>query len=364
MYKKNKRCPQKQFRTGNECAMASFVSIGKSKQFHDFLRNSLLNGEYKVGDKFPSIRELSKKYEISRPTVNSVISNLVNEGFLVVDQGRGTFVARTDEIKKSKTTNLIGFLMIDYLSGSEIENVILGHLGDLFQKKGYYMIPVNTNNDISRFYSLLSMMANLEVGGLVIVPPYREDYDINVVRNLVGDIPMVCINRDLPGCNHDLVQMDFYHCGKLATEHLLKQGRKRIMVQNLFGPTLYGMLADGCAAACNEAGYDAKNVIIEDWSWESPESIRNADGLISSDGEIYRNLSVIREAGKEIAKDLGIVGINDSNFSRLCSPELTAIRNSGDLIAKECCDLLFERMNGPREMRIKRIPCKLVPRNT
>lgn len=344
--------------------MASFVSIGKSKQFYEFLRNSILSGEYKVGDKFPSIRDLSKKYEISRPTVNSVISNLVNEGFLIVDQGRGTFVARTDDHKKSNANNLIGFLMIDYTSGSEIENEILGHMGDLFQKKGYYIVPVNVKNDISRFYSLLSMMADLDVCGLVIAPPSNEAYDINVIRNLVGNIPMVCINRDLPGCNRDLVQMDFYHCGKLATEHLLKQGRKRILVQNLFGSTLDKMLFDGCVSACEEAGVNPEDVIIENEQWDSPEIIKNVDGLITGDNEIYRNFSVIRDAGMSVPDDIGIVGINDSNYSRLCSPKLTAIRNSGDLIAKECCDFLIERMNGFSEMRTKRIPCKLVERNT
>lgn len=346
--------------------MASFVSIGKSKQFYEFLRNSLLSGEYSVGDKFPSIRELSKKYEISKPTVNSVISNLVNEGFLIVDQGRGTFVARTDDRKKSKEKKLIGALMLDYSNASEIENVILGHLGDLFQKKGYYIVPVNSEGDCARFYSMLSMMVNLDVAGFVVLPPIDEDYDINVVRSLVGNLPMVCINRDLPGCNRDLVQMDYYNCGKQATEYLLKQGRRSIIVQDLFGPTLYKLLFDGCKKACEEMGIKAEDVIIENKIWSNTDIIKNADGLITGDWEIYKNISVIGEAGKKIPEDFGIVGINDSSYSRLCSPELTAMRNSGDAIAKECCELLIDRIKSEekKEMRVKRIPCRLIERNT
>ena len=44
--------------------MSNFIAIGKSKQFYNFLRNLIVNGEYQPGDKFPSIRELAAKYDI------------------------------------------------------------------------------------------------------------------------------------------------------------------------------------------------------------------------------------------------------------------------------------------------------------
>ena len=46
----------------------------------------------KSGDKIPTELELSEKYNISRVTVRKAIIELVEEGYLIKKQGKGTFV--------------------------------------------------------------------------------------------------------------------------------------------------------------------------------------------------------------------------------------------------------------------------------
>ena len=55
--------------------------------------NKIEHKEYKSGDKIPSERELSTIYNVSRMTARQAITNLVNEGVLFREKGRGTFVA-------------------------------------------------------------------------------------------------------------------------------------------------------------------------------------------------------------------------------------------------------------------------------
>lgn len=50
--------------------------------------------DLKPGDPISSEREFSEKYNISRMTVRQAINNLVNEGILVRQRGKGTFVAK------------------------------------------------------------------------------------------------------------------------------------------------------------------------------------------------------------------------------------------------------------------------------
>ena len=92
--------------------MSNFITVSKSKQFYNFLLNLITSGEYHPGDKFPSIRELAAKYEINKMTVNSVISTLVSEGYLRVEEGRGTFVVRTSIVNKN-LRKMIGVMFID-----------------------------------------------------------------------------------------------------------------------------------------------------------------------------------------------------------------------------------------------------------
>jgi GntR family transcriptional regulator len=53
----------------------------------------MIEEELSPGDPLPSEREYSEKYDISRMTVRQAISNLVKEGLIYRQKGRGTFVA-------------------------------------------------------------------------------------------------------------------------------------------------------------------------------------------------------------------------------------------------------------------------------
>ncbi len=57
------------------------------------IRMKIKSGEWKVDQKIPSERSLSSSLNVSRATVRQGIENLVKEGILRKEQGRGTFIA-------------------------------------------------------------------------------------------------------------------------------------------------------------------------------------------------------------------------------------------------------------------------------
>ncbi|MBM7095965.1 GntR family transcriptional regulator [Bacillus sp. H-16] len=63
-------------------------------QLEELLRNKIDSKDLCEGDLIPSERALSEKYEISRMTIRQAVTNLVNEGLLVREKGKGTFVAK------------------------------------------------------------------------------------------------------------------------------------------------------------------------------------------------------------------------------------------------------------------------------
>jgi GntR family transcriptional regulator len=60
----------------------------------DAIRAGIAAGEWKTGEAIPSERELCAAYGISRMTARQAIGDLVHEGVLTRQQGRGTFVAQ------------------------------------------------------------------------------------------------------------------------------------------------------------------------------------------------------------------------------------------------------------------------------
>lgn len=68
-------------------------SIPLWEQLDGILREKIDNGIWQSGDVISSENELSKEFKISRMTVRSVITRLVQEGLLYRVPGKGTFVS-------------------------------------------------------------------------------------------------------------------------------------------------------------------------------------------------------------------------------------------------------------------------------
>ena len=61
----------------------------------------MIANDYDIGEKLPSIKELSKQLDLSPNTIRKAFHNLAQEGYLVFSRGRygGTFVIDIPDIE-------------------------------------------------------------------------------------------------------------------------------------------------------------------------------------------------------------------------------------------------------------------------
>lgn len=74
-------------------------------QLKAIIHKRIQSGEYVEGGIIPSERELAKDFGISRMTVRQALNQMVSEGTLVREKGRGTFVAK----RKIQQKNISSF---------------------------------------------------------------------------------------------------------------------------------------------------------------------------------------------------------------------------------------------------------------
>src|SRR5579872_6202961 len=63
------------------------------RQIAERLSADLLSGALQPGDRLPTELDLASRYAVNRHTVRRAVAALADQGYLRVEQGRGTFVA-------------------------------------------------------------------------------------------------------------------------------------------------------------------------------------------------------------------------------------------------------------------------------
>jgi len=111
-------------------------------QIKEQIKGLIHAGQIKTGDQLPTIRELSVELSVNFNTVALSYRDLVNEGVIITERGKGTFVANTPGvyemqiIRTEKLHNLIETLIkeTDRLGyqREDVESVFVNQIG----KKG------------------------------------------------------------------------------------------------------------------------------------------------------------------------------------------------------------------------------------
>lgn len=71
------------------------MKVPKYQLIQNDLRQQIISGKFENGDKFYTEAELTKLYNVSSITVIRAVNELVKDGYLVRQQGKGTFISRS-----------------------------------------------------------------------------------------------------------------------------------------------------------------------------------------------------------------------------------------------------------------------------
>jgi GntR family transcriptional regulator len=74
------------------------------------IKNRILNGEFRPGDKIPSENDWAEEFKVSRLTARQAVLQLIQEGFLVRKRGKGTFVTANNALIDSFNLEFNGFM--------------------------------------------------------------------------------------------------------------------------------------------------------------------------------------------------------------------------------------------------------------
>lgn len=185
--------------------------------------------------------------------------------------------------------------------------------------------------------------------------------------------PLVVWGQWRDGQTYLTVGADNVAGGRLAAEHLIARGRKRLaFFGNIEVPEFEARYAGFREALTEDVLADHIHVPIH---LTSEDSYRTAvrflqanpsiDGVFAASDVVA--MSVIRAAvasGMSVPDGLSVVGFDDVPLAGQCNPPLTTIRQDLEQGAALMCDLLFSRMQGRVAAASTRLEPTLVVRGS
>lgn len=342
----------------------------------DALRRSIRSGELKPGDRLPSYSQAREMYGAHTVTLEKAHAQLEREGLIVRERGRGTFVALTSRRstgkRPRKSSGIVGIagFGFEFASRSSYWSQLLGGLNGAARAAGRQVMLLG--HDTTEGWEKADGLILCDWSGgesLSMVPP---------------GMPLVSIMVPVKGVAS--VFADDYMGGKLAAQHLIKLGHRRIAFLHTQDVAVLPRRRAGWLDALGEAGIKA------DAGWERTTQSQQDYGvsfaqtgrmgmmewlegdwdelgctalLAHNDHTALGVIEALREAGKRVPEDVSVVGFDDTEICRYTSPRLCSVQVPLGAIGEQAMQMLLEQLSGaPKSQEHRALPVKLKARES
>lgn len=286
------------------------------------------------------------------PTINLKTRERIHEAARELGYRHNTFAS---SLRKQKT-NTIG-VIVHELNSSFITSVLAG-IERVTYKTGYDILIAHSSESFEKEAANALNLFHKRVDGLI-ASLSLETKGLHHFRHFEEKgIPVVYIDRVEEKIASTKVIIDNYKGGYQATQHLIDQGCKRIvLVTANLQRNVYHQRHKGYKEAlfANGIPYTSDYVFIKDLSEQS--GVEAARQILTMDprpdGAFFTNdfsaavcMKTLKENGLHIPGDIAIVGFNNDTIGKIVEPQLTTINYPGAEIGEVAAHHLINHLRG------------------
>ena len=288
-----------------------------------------------------TIADVARRSGVSTATVSRVLSGAVPAraatrervlaAALELDY-RPSGIARA---LKRHETRIIGLLITDI--GNPFFPQVVRTIEDEAHRRGYGVVLCNAADDPERELAYLDLLVERRVDGLIVASARMTRR--HAERLSTVPMPVVLVNAQAPGARLPAITVAHRHGARMATEHLLSLGHRRLA--HLAGPLAQAGAARlrraGVADALRAAGIDPGSLVVAEGNEHVDGGARATEQLLGDASPptgivCYNDLSAIgalraiRAAGLRVPADVSVIGFDDIEPAAWTDPPLTTIR--------------------------------------
>ena len=320
-----------------------------------------------------TLADIARESGVSKATVSLVmrdsdqVSEATRERVRKVAHDLGYVYNRAAAALRSKTTGTVG-LIVTTVANPFFAEVVDG-LEGRFTESGRSLILTQHSDSLSMQRRQIEAMLESRVDGVVIVPAYNSPAQAFERLSDAG-ISMVFVTRRIEGQRGGYVGADNITGARMAAEHLIEHGCRRIAF--IGGAKGTSAQIEREAGAVSAVARTAGAVGIA--SHSGPVSTESSyamaleviSGAVAPDGIVAYNdivalgiQAAIADSGRIVGRDIRLVGFDDVAFSHFLRPSITSVQARPALIGSLAAETLVREMEDPSENETVLVPTSL-----
>ena len=326
----------------------------KYLQLTALLRERILSGELKPGEKMSSENELAGEYGFSRQTVRHALSILEEEQLLVRRRGSGTYVIDNRRAALENRTRIA--VVSTYVDSYIFPKTIQGIENDLFER-GYSVQISFTNNQLERERIVLEDIISRDDAAGIIMEATKSGLpnpNLPLIETLMErGVPILFINSYYRQLQLPHVTLNDRLAAERAVEYLADAGHRKIGALMKFDDGQGHLRYEGYLNACRRLGIPAGD---QGTMWLDTEGEKNFSDYRAGILRSFRDCTAVfcyndklaflleglfREEGIRIPEDISLISIDDSELAELSETRLTSVRHPADRLGAKAAENLL-----------------------
>ncbi len=322
-----------------------------------------------------TLEDIARALNVSKMTVSRAINNHpeinreTRERILATAQ---KMKYRPNQFARALTTNhsyLIGIVVPDLMHSYFAE--ICRGVESQARPVGYQNLICSTDEESRKEKDEIEALLS-RTDGLIVASALPAS-EVKFYRRLLSEgANIVLIDRVLDGLRCSAVTTDDVEVGRLATEHLIKLGHRKI--GHLRGPDVSTSLKrlqgyqEAMAKArlkplVRECGFTEADGRTAMQQWIAKNDLPSAI-FAANDPAAIGAMGALSEAGLKVPEDVAFVGAGNIHYGDMLRVPLTTVSWSKSAMGQEAAGLLLELIDGKKKVRKITVPPELIIRRS
>lgn len=328
----------------------------------------------------PTISEVAEAAGVGRSTAARTlggygyVSPELRERVLAAAERLGY---RANALARSMSTGVsqtLGVIVAD-IANPFFGGVVRG-ISDASRARGFDTLVLSTHEDLDEEIAAINVLIDKRVDGIVVASAALDAASAGHIEQARSHgIPLVLVDRAVPGVDLDAVVVDNRTASREAVAHLIDAGHRRIGF--VWGPPVAdrprrrrdlidlasrnlwtdGERLQGYLDALDDEGivFDADLVMVGEKTEEN--AVREVSRMLATDDPptalfctendaVTGALRALRSAGLRVADDVSLIGFDDSSWAAVMEPPLTMIEQPTLALGVRAAEALFAVIDG------------------